>query len=722
MNLTTVLRPFSKILFRYALTLRRLLPQMRSTTFGDMSGANSPKVERVYVINLERQPSRWIEMKRELRHVLDWTGTDLYNLTERFDAIDATRFTQDLSTEDQITSHYTLSDQLFVEPQPLSLPSHFDLNSLIQMSRPEVAVALSHIAIWRRVASQSHQYALILEDDVWFRPGFGQHLDEAWREIEAQPDKQCFFDILYLSYEEVKHGAPKTWLSRNVFRPKRGLWHLSGYIVSREGARRLLQLLPCKGPVDLWINHKYGDLNVLATRRSIITQRRDIHSTNSYSVLPTLTKIGALTFETGALFTIRPDVKPVFAFGTHNSGLSSLAMALSMLGYRCCSDFAALPDHENSALFGNGHNPVFDSYVNIGSLKRSLRILRDLYPNARFILTKTNDTEDNDQISEMTEELHGASVIVLPLQTSNKWQIICDHLRCSPPPCPFPELKDLGQRQILDSISDTVNSVSFRIPKRDKSPWVVENCESWKGINTRPEDCSAETSVIRSDFIKSFDKSLWYSRDDTFTGNLALFRPGNLVTDPNNGVSLSVRRDALGVRDFSAAAFTSRNHYLFGRFEISMQVSNVPGVVSGFFLHRNSPRQEIDIEIVGKRTDQILLNVYWNPGIEGTKYDYGYRGTPMRIDLGFDASKAMHHYAIEWSPSEIRWYVDHRLIHRRVEWDPTPIPHLPMTLHANTWPSRSRELAGRLAIKRLPATTFISWIQTNAHQIQASSS
>jgi len=142
----------------------------------------------------------------------------------------------------------------------------------------------------------------------------------------------------------------------------------------------------------------------------------------------------------------------------------------------------------------------------------------------------------------------------------------------------------------------------------------------------------------------------------------------------------------------------------------------MPGVVTGFFLHRDSPRQEIDIEMAGKRADRLLVNVFYNPGGEGAKFDYGYRGTPSYIDLGFDASKADHLYAIEWEPCEIRWFVDNRLVHRRVEWQPTPIPNLPMALHVNAWPSRSKELAGRLAIRRLPSTTFVRSIALEANR------
>ena len=171
---------------------------------------------------------------------------------------------------------------------------------------------------------------------------------------------------------------------------------------------------------------------------------------------------------------------------------------------------------------------------------------------------------------------------------------------------------------------------------------------------------------------------------------------------------------SLGVRDFSAAAISSRDNFLYGRFETTLQATNVPGLVTGFFLHRLSPRQEIDIEIAGNCPTWLIANVFYNPGAEGAKFDYGYRGTPAIISLGFDASKAAHRFAIEWDPCEIRWFVDGELVHYRAEWNPTPIPHLPMTLHANTWPSRSTELAGSLALRALPASSFVRCIGIDA--------
>jgi beta-glucanase (GH16 family)/GR25 family glycosyltransferase involved in LPS biosynthesis len=659
-------------------------------------------------------------MEQELRHVLDWSGDELWNLTERYAAVDANHFMQEPLKAADIDPIYTLGEQLFVEPQPLALPTRLELNSPIQMSRPEIAIARSHINVWRQVAASNHDYVLVLEDDVWFRSGFAPHLNQAWGEIETEGDRKSNFDILYLSYEEVKNGTPKTFLSSNVFRPVRGLWHLSGYVISREGAEKLIRLLPCRGPVDLWINHQFGVLDVRATRRSIISQRRDVSSTNSYSILPALTKIGAITSEGTSLFHIRPSERPVFAFGPSGSGLSSLAMAMSMLGYRCCSDLQALPGPELEMLLAGRGDRVFDAYVNIRSLAEEARALRERYPQAKFIITnsKTAIADDNDL--RILDDLSGADIAVLQLEASNKWQVVCEHLRCAPPACSFPELVDLGQRQVLESVNDAQAVRSRKTPKRDKSPWVVEPHHRWQGIRFVPtelESSRSATQVRVNDCLEFLDKNRWLLRDDTFTGNLALFRHSNVEFSAEIGATLNVRRESLGVREHSAAALFSRDRYLFGRFEAIIQASNAPGVVTGFFLHRDSPRQEIDIEIAGNRTDRLLVNVFYNPGCEGATFDYGFRGAPSYINLDFDASESAHRFAIEWGPSEIRWFVDNKLVHRRAEWGPTPIPHLPMALHINTWPTRSNELAGRLIGRRLPATTLVRSIALEANSV-----
>jgi len=707
------------------LTLRKLMPRRTCHSFGVQGARNRPSIEKIYVINLDRETDRWSKIEQELWEILDRSGATLLSLAERHVAVDAAAFSQDPLKDENIDPRYTLADQLFVEPQPLTLPTRFELDAEIRMSRAEVAVALSHVNVWKRVAASDHPYALVLEDDVWFHPGFARHLDQAWDEVVTRSYDKAAFDVLYVSYLEVKHGAPKPQISGNVFRPLRGLWHLSGYVLSREGAEKLLRLLPCRGPVDLWINHQFRFLHVLATRRSLVSQRRDARSSNSYSVLPALSRIGAINSEGASLFNIRPSARPVFAFGPEGSGHSSLAMALSMLGYRCCSDLQTLPAPELARLLEGSDDRVFDAYVNIGSLNTIVNKLRRRYPQAKFILTAGTSIDDGDISLRVESDLDGADTAVFYSASVNPWKVVCEHLRCAPPASSFPTLRDIGQRPLVDGAIESRDRPPSEWARSDKSPWIVEPRRWWRGIRCTPteaERMDTGTLVSVADDLKCLDEKRWVLRSDTFTDNLALFRPSNVAFNSDGGAALSVKSEALGVRDYSAASLSTRDHYLYGRFEADIQASDVLGVVTGFFLHRNSPRQEIDIEIAGSRPDRLLVNVFYNPGGEGAQFDYGYRGAPSYIDLGFDASKARHRFAIEWSPCEIRWLVDDRLVYRRVMWDPTPIPHLPMAVHVNIWPSRSTQLAGRMNARALPAITMVRSIRLTANCVTASPS
>lgn len=702
-----------KYLFRTSLKYRRLLPKKRCKAFGTKNINSSFLISHIYVINLKRQPSRWKEINLELQQILDASGSKITNLTERYNAIDAKKFLNTPVRNSDLDPNYTLEDQLFVEPQPLAMPTQLDLQSKIKMSRPEIAVAYSHIELWKRIALSEEEYTLILEDDIWIKPGFTKELNKAWKEISENGQNK--FDILYLSFEEVKNGAPKIFISNKIFRPVRGLWNLSGYVVSKIGARKLIKLLPCVGPVDLWINHKFEFLNVLATHKSIINQRPDLVSTNSYSILPTLTKIGAITSERAALFLNTPTEVPVFAFGSINSGLTSLAIALSMLGYRCCSDMETLPGNELDNLKAGKNLQIFNAYVNISILKEHLTDLLKSYPNAKFIFTLGSSESLEENYLRLIDSLDSNNFVILNSSEPYKWKIICQLLRIAPPDSSFPDLKDKGNRKFKPQMSLKNKIFNLEKMKHDSSPWVVEMDRQREGFDIIFEDKRLkENDYVSRENFRVLNYEVWTPRNDTFTDNLALFREENLEISVKQGLRLTVRKNNVGVRQYSAGAITSNHKYLYGKFEAVLKASNVPGVITGFFLHRDSPRQEIDIEIVGKNTNRLLINVFYNPGDEGAKFDYGYRGTPTYIDLGFDASESFHKYAIEWEESEIRWYVDDHLVHRRAEWNPTPIPHLPMYLHLNIWPCRSRELVGSLVNKSLPTTTVVKNVIINA--------
>jgi beta-glucanase (GH16 family) len=63
------------------------------------------------------------------------------------------------------------------------------------------------------------------------------------------------------------------------------------------------------------------------------------------------------------------------------------------------------------------------------------------------------------------------------------------------------------------------------------------------------------------------------------------------------------------------------------------------------------------------------------------------------IALPFDASKAHHHYAFEWLPDSIKWYVDGELVHEVFAGNgKMPIPTASGRVMSNIWAAKSTTL------------------------------
>jgi GR25 family glycosyltransferase involved in LPS biosynthesis len=567
MNLSKPLRSASRLLHFLFLRLRYCLPRQQCLTFIEAPDASQPGIGPIFVINLDRQKDRWTDMVRELGNILDASGKPLSERVVRRSACDAQADPSGFVDGAEVDPFYTLGDQLFVEPQPHAVPDAFDLERPIRMSQAEIAVACSHIGTWKTIAQSNASYSLVLEDDVWVEPGFGRILDQAWREMEDADRANPRFDILYVSYGEVRHGAPKEFVSKNVFRPERGLWYLSGYVLSKTGAQALLDLLPCRGPIDLWINHKFRELDVRALRRSLINQRRDLHSTNSYSVLPALSRIGVINNGDAALFHGRPTHTPVFAFGAPGSGLSSLAMALSMLGYRCCSDFDSIPECELESLLIGRTDRVFDAYVNIGSLVPQVGVLTQRYPSAKYIvIDDVGNSASPDGYS--IAALEGTDLLRLSRHRASSWRDLCEHLKLAPPDSRYPSVTDIGLRARQRVRSENEMVASARRLRHDPSPWIAKPRASWNGISASAPESQEPVASFRvcfEDDLAHIRSERWFLRNDTFPGNLGFFRPANVTSAPSGGLSLAVKEEPLGVRNLSAAAISSRASFLFGR-------------------------------------------------------------------------------------------------------------------------------------------------------------
>lgn len=658
-------------------------------------------------------------------------GVPLTELAKRISAVDA-RYGVEAPIS-KVRPIYTLSDQLYVDPHPHPdgvLGNQGEIS--IEMSREEVAIALSHVKAWEQIAAGEAQYALVLEDDVYFHFAFAKVFDQAWLALTSKEPVRL--DVLYASYEVARGGAQWTVAPTPVRRPVRGIWQLSGYVLSRRGAAKLLERLPVRGPVDLWINLIFGELDVFTLSRSVIKQRRDVPSGNFYSVLPILSKVGLITSTKVPSVEQRGARGPIFGFGETGTGVTALGTALSMLGYRCCSDVTRLPRQEHRALFDGACSRLFDAYVNVGSLAHlDLLHLAKRYPEFKLIVTSYGQLvhryEDNDDHSQLDPndgyevvlrqsslsslDLDSAQCLVLPADHPDRWQLLTEFLDCDYPSFPYPRGADQPQRPVrLREHGAPAKIWPERTPIRwDTLPWIAAS-KGWNGVPLIEQMSTDDHRLLET--FESSGENGWLLRDDTFPGNLALFSPSNFVSHGPGAGQLTLRRERTSVRHYTSAALSTKDSYRYGRFAADLRPAKASGLVTGMFLHRNSPRQEIDIEFLGNDTTKMLVNVFFNPGDEGARLEYGYRGTPELIDLGFDAADAFHRYEIDWTAELMQWWVDGVLMCERRHWNPTPIPQLPMQFHINLWLTRSAALAGRLSHRRLPAHAHLGRVEVSS--------
>jgi len=645
-------------------------------------GGDSSRIGAVLVINLDRQSLRMTRTMRELARFEAHDGRRLTHLVIRLPAVDARDGRAVAATAD-VDPRYVLGHQLHVQPDA-RLEDCFGQDEPLTMTRQEIAVARSHIEAWKAVAAGSEEHVLILEDDVWFCCGAAATIDRAWG--EALNTRGGGLTMLYLSYEDAGGTCERADAHGTLFRPVRGLWFLSGYVLSRGGAQELLRSMPVVGPVDMWINRQFDRLRPLAVHSPVIRQRPDVGSDNSYSVLPYLARAGVI--DAAALpAPARSDKVRIVAW-TARGEREPLAMALSMLGLRVL---------------------VFDAGETVGDANLSTRFdTFDVLVDPPF-----QPDELPDEIAELvtglvleparanrlsTRHRPGQPWIVLPGggPADEWWPPLCSLVGVETPIHAFPGGSPSKWRLFRDgrpSIKPSPRPLKVpRLMAMDETPWVIERTDGWVAPTDKIEMPRGDEMVaMRCSLIEPTAEMP--AMLGTFPGNLATFGP-DAVEHGVDGATVTLSGSGSGDRPFRSGALSSAHPFLHGRFEVEMRAARGRGLITGFFLHRCAPRQEIDIEIAGNEPRRVLLNVYFNPGDEGTDLDYGYRGSPCAVELGFDASEDFHRYAVEWCPDRIRWFVDDVLVHDRGSWDPTPIPHLPMTLHANLWSPRSLDLAG----------------------------
>lgn len=691
MNLRSAVSPVRTAAFRAWRLSTVMFPGGRIRAFGEAAG----QIGAIIVVNMDRQPTRWRRVTREIGRFRTSEGTPLLRVTRRLAAVDARDGRAVAATAD-VDPLYRIGDQLRVLPDA-RLAQSFAEEEPVRMTRQEVAVAQSHVEVWKAVASGTDNYVLVLEDDAWFMPGAATAINRGWHAALGRCAETGGPNLLYLSYLDLGGRAVRDEVCDVLFRPERGLLFLSGYVISREGAAALLRAMPVVGPVDLWINYRFDDLGALALAKPVIAQRHDGGSDNTYSILPYLARAGIVDARESAEPPDLSRVGPVLAW-TSRPEHEGLATALSMLGLRVRAFDGDEEPMDRRGL--EAELKTFDALIDAPLASDALAAVAE----GRAVILLEADSERPAQLPY--DQLLPRRSAVLGPKDKWSWDVLCEVLGVAKPAEAFPVGAHRRHRLFRDDRPVIRRRSASRTPRNsgaiDGSPWVLPPSRRWLPAHDPDRSARPAGSPLAMASMKYASMS-FPSLAGTFPGNLASFSPENLRHD-DDGAQLVIHAAAGGPRPYRSAAFASESSFTYGRFEAEIRAARGSGLITGFFLHRATPRQEIDIEFGGGEPRQLLVNVYFNPGDDGTAMGYGYRGSPYRIDLGFDATEAFHRYGIDWQHDRIAWLVDGKVVHERISWDPTPIPHLPMRIHANLWAPRSGELAGRIDQSTLPAS------------------
>lgn len=151
----------------------------------------------------------------------------------------------------------------------------------------------------------------------------------------------------------------------------------------------------------------------------------------------------------------------------------------------------------------------------------------------------------------------------------------------------------------------------------------------------------------------------------------------------NDGImSMTIDLDDIsaGEKVWSGAEYRTWEFFHYGMYEVRMKPISNSGVVSSFATYTghyyDDPWDEIDIEFLGKNTNQVQFNHFADAKDgDSEKNAYVY-------DLGFDASLDFHIYGYEWLPDSITWYVDGVAVYT-VSHD---IPTTAGKIIINVWP------------------------------------
>jgi GR25 family glycosyltransferase involved in LPS biosynthesis len=194
-------------------------------------GFGQKEVDQCYVINLDKDTERYDA------YMARWNASDMA------DSIPVARFPgivgRDVSEPEKLLTPKAWDELLAVEKKG-SRTHHY------QLSRGGIGCFISHLAVMKRLTESSSAAYLIMEDDNHCFPVSKALMTASLKEAPSDWDIIC----------GVVHRADGTDVGPR-FREVTGFWGLGGYLVTRNGAQKILDEVQARkmdGQIDAFLS------------------------------------------------------------------------------------------------------------------------------------------------------------------------------------------------------------------------------------------------------------------------------------------------------------------------------------------------------------------------------------------------------------------------------------------------------------------------------------
>jgi endo-1,3-1,4-beta-glycanase ExoK len=218
----------------------------------------------------------------------------------------------------------------------------------------------------------------------------------------------------------------------------------------------------------------------------------------------------------------------------------------------------------------------------------------------------------------------------------------------------------------------------------------------------------------RHDDFDQIDASYWELASHTFEPNLAWFSPdnakvdgGSLVLTISQAQTPAVPAPGVVPKPYAAAEVRTRVAFLYGRFRARARLAPGPGVVSAFwgfydrYAMSSGEAQDNQIVIEAANTPEPALRYSISVPTGAPK--------PTQVSPGFDPSADFHEIGFDWTPSEVRFYLDGR-VQSAIDGEAARGLTQYQRLVLSAYPT-SADWTGELDPALLPVTAAFDWVE-----------